>query len=415
MGVGRLPQQQTKGQKMTYSNTSLTRLVTCPARFYEEYNKKTKPSLAVSSFLLGGRGIHEGIAHYLNLCVKAEECPNEEALELALKHLGTLEDLMDPEVREDARQVLRNFASRYEMILDEEDERLVEFAFGIDADRKLCGFEDKKAVFRGRIDYGMRRDAYGMVCDWKSDRSNIVPQTPPIQIKRYAAALSLRWDDLVGITGRIVNVRYSNKTAEWELSCEQQDEWLDEIFESIELADKWNSWHGQVGHHCGYCPYQMECEYLAEARQQLGDKINLTGRTVVAYADAYLALSAHLKSLEAALKTYANNEGPVNLSDGRKLGYVSTTKSVQAVKTAEIVRDMLKHGVSEENIWSGINLGKGTMSNILKGKDIKIEEDGRKINKKDYVNRFLETERSSKFKAYTPEPEEEKEESYGGP
>jgi len=398
---------------MAYSNSSLTMLTDCPARFSKQYLEKVKPSLAVNSYLLGGRGIHEGAAKYLAFCIEAGECPSEAALERALKHLRTLEDLIDPEVREDARAVLRNFASRYEMNVTGEDERLIEFAFGIDADRKLCGFNDKKAVFRGRIDYGMRRGDYGMVCDWKSDRSNIVPSDPPIQIKRYAAALSLYWPDLVGITGRIVNVRYSNKTAEWELSCEEQASWLDEIFESCALADGWKDFRPQVGHHCGYCPYQMECEGLAEARAQLGGKIILSAETATAYADAYQALSAHLKALEAALKTYSNNTGPVSLTDGRQLGYVVTKKSVQKVETAEVVRDMIAHGIPEENIWGGINLGKTTLANILKGRDIKIIEDGKTVYKKDYVSRFLDEERTSVFKAYKPAADETEGETDG--
>ena len=396
---------------MAYSNSSLTMLTECPARFSKQYREKVKPSLAVNSYLKGGRGIHEGVAKYLTCCIEAGECPSEAALERALKHLGTLDDLIDPEVREDAKAVLRNFASRYEMNVADEDERLIEFSFGIGADRKLCGFNDKKAVFRGRIDYGMRREDYGMVCDWKSDRSNIVPDASPIQIKRYAAALSLHWPDLVGITGRIVNVRYSNKTANWELSCGQQSDWLDEIFESCALADGWNDFTPQVGHHCGYCPYQMECEGLAEARAQLGGKIILSDETATVYADAYLALNAHIKTLEAALKTYANNKGPVSLTDGRQLGYVVRKKSVQKVETAEIVRDMLAHGVPQENIWNGINLGKTTLGNILKGRNLKIVEDGKTVNKKVYADRFLENERVSIFKIYKPQQETTEEET----
>jgi len=157
---------------------------------------------------------------------------------------------------------------------------------------------------------------------------------------------------------------------EAELTVDDLDGVREDLERRMAAADAVTDFSARPGEHCQRCLYRRSCAaYQVAVGRDVPDE-------TPAIADLYHLLKARLKDVETALRTRIEAEGPLDVGDGKALGFQpQETWKITDVEAA--VAGLLQSGIAKPDVWRALSLSKSEFEKLLRRADKKhLIEDG---------------------------------------
>jgi PD-(D/E)XK nuclease superfamily len=136
----------------------------------------------------------------------------------------------------------------------------VEVALAITTNEKGCGFWDKAAWFRGKVDVAVTQDDKCLIIDWKTGK----PRENPLELELFSTLIWRNNTDLRHFEGRYVwlkDMRVGKAHALDPIAGLNYVKRRD--VEVQALLRRGGEWPANSGPLCGYCPVKT-CEHWRE-------------------------------------------------------------------------------------------------------------------------------------------------------
>jgi hypothetical protein len=232
-----------------YSFSKMNSFELCPKKFELSYIKKIKtftPNLATER----GSYIHLLLEHH------------EDEKEVNFKF-----NIMQEEDIQKAHEVYEKFVESdlgkyYFSFLSES-----EIAFGVkrgDEGFEPCGYGNKEALFRGKIDYFAMTNDTVIVADWKTGKVTDYPA--PLQLVMYAAWVFLKYPEIEKVISSFVYVEHLEEK-QYIFKRSHLTAILKKIVEKIVKIEKATDFEKSESPLCEYCSYRAE-GYCDETTQE---------------------------------------------------------------------------------------------------------------------------------------------------
>ena len=343
-----------------YSYTKLALYEKCPQAWKFHYIDKIPEKDSAS--LIVGRMVHEAVAEYINSLIKSQNQTN----------LSILDQIID-KYRANAGAYSSEFEEYVEgmrqIILPPVSEAAVEAKVAVN--RSWRPVEYNKAFLRGRIDFLYHNGGTVVITDWKTNRY-IPPQSKILedrQLKVYALLTSV----LTPTDNFVVQLSYLRYGGGHhrivELELEDLEETKDWVLRTVDKIESEEEWKPTPGAHCNWCSYIDRCPAAASAITEDGPDTIRTPEEAIEAAQQYKLLGVKKARLEAKLKEWVDQNGPIQVA-GEVLDYhLSTTvKWETRDQKMNLARVMVEAGIPKEEIWDVFSASKRAVQSFLKGK-----------------------------------------------
>jgi hypothetical protein len=239
-----------------------------------------------------------------------------------------------------------------------------ELELAVTSDGQFVSWNDPRAFFRGKLDqsYLENQGELGVVRDWKTSRT---VEDPDDQGRLYAWVYSLRHPELTEIVVEFYFVRFSMRPRRklydaGELRATVPGE-LQAVAQDLERRAAQDDWRPRVSDSCRYCSFVASCPKFQD---RVSPFLRIETEEQAREAAEQLAIVSGQKSqLEKALKAWCRINGEVDLGE-ETLGFVAAPR--QTVPDAlEAFRWFRAHGVSGEEIWLHLSLGKTAVGKLV--------------------------------------------------
>jgi putative RecB family exonuclease len=281
----------------------------CPRRYKLRYLDNLQPCREAAWYRTG-RIFHELAEEYGRHC-QAQRVVSDLAVARALaRRWWGLED--------DAARLFGDWAEWWQWNWD------LTVADGDSVERWIERPLPDGSTFRGRVDLVLQDDGTLWIVDWKTDWSpfelEVRQDDPPVQLAVYAWLAGQVWTDCRAGVLQIVHVR-SRSTSQWEveLPLRWPGDWVAEWVSRIRRDTVFEPCPGP---RCSTCEYLLQCAAASPWAEALGaGGEELTAQSV---GQAWLRLEAAeaaAREIRAAIGEWLKAAGPVDLGDGRTLGW----------------------------------------------------------------------------------------------
>lgn len=236
-----------------YSFSKLDVYSLCPRKFLFKYIRKIKGKQKDMTPLLKGGAVHSIL----------EKHPERSTHKLAPKWQHIADDF-----------IRTHLGLKY---LGESSIR--EFSFGLTADMNPTEYSDKKAIFRGSIDYICIVDGVLHLIDWKTGKIKEQKWQNFDQLMFYAVYFFNRYPDVEEIKISFVYVEHENYENFINLSRDFLGNYTHQLLQQIKDVETDRTMKKKPGPLCPYCDYLELCKPENPDSQESIDTIRrLTSR-----------------------------------------------------------------------------------------------------------------------------------------
>lgn len=225
-----------------YSYSKIAVHQTCPKKFKYIYIDKIKKPWVETEALRKGRAVHSILEHY----------PNVSNDKNAKKYSDVVNKFLETPK---AKQLLFRQSIR-------------EYRFALDSNLNECGYWDKKALFRGSIDYICVIDDTLYLCDWKTGKAKEQRFQDFNQLLFYSIYFFITRPNVNKINIEYVYVEHDGTTNSILLERQYLDNYKKEFLESIVNIENDVSFKPNYSKLCAFCDFVNDCdgakEYLKE-------------------------------------------------------------------------------------------------------------------------------------------------------
>lgn len=134
-----------------------------------------------------------------------------------------------------------------------------ELSFGLDENLQPCEYSDKKAIFKGFIDYICTVDDVLHLVDWKSGKYKDQKFQDYSQLLYYAIFFFKKYPTINKINISYVYIEHENLENVLTLERQYLDNYIDDLMSSIYAVENDVEFKKNVGPLCNYCDFQEHC------------------------------------------------------------------------------------------------------------------------------------------------------------
>lgn len=354
--------------------------------------KKAKVPVDLGDALRIGAVAHDAIEKYIDRCVR-NGVP--EMIEEIPAIVWGCSEKASEKIRKEVLDLLTTFADRFPVKVSNPE---TEVAAAFDANWRRVGWNDWDTVrWRAKLDLVERFPDAIRITDWKTGWKlpTRKESEEASQLRSYAFVASRLYPAINVFRIRYYFVR-SGFEHEFELHRDELHGIAEDLKRRMERADRLAATDTATpGPNCEGCFYRRSCDRY---REVLADGIPDETKDL---AETYLLLKAKTKDVEAAIKARIEAEGPVDVGDGKLLGFHPSERWGIDEPQAGIGR-LLELGVSGAAIYREISLSKTAIGKLLKGQFPEREE--REKHLFAFLRSYGATSGQTRFEAKKPKP-----------
>lgn len=218
-----------------YSYSRLNSYKVCPRKFKYTYISKLKPQKLDRTALLKGGAVHSIIENY----------PEKSKHKLAPKYQHVFDKFIETELG-------KKYLSK---------ESVREFEFGLTEDLEITSYSDKKAMFRGSVDFVCIVDNVLHLIDWKTGKYKEPKFQDYTQLMYYGIYFFKKFENIN--TMRITYVYVEHPEHENDLILERKfvDNYVNDLKSTINSVESDTEFCKNISSLCKYCDFEDHCVF----------------------------------------------------------------------------------------------------------------------------------------------------------
>ncbi len=301
--------------KLQHSYSRIRQFEECPLKYKKSFIDKIPVERGLP--LLVGAAIHDGIAEYSEICIRAgKESFFEKWEEVANR---AIENHRVPESEEEqVRKAIRGYAEQREIPLD--SVYGVEQRFSVNRDLEECGWMAEDVYFRGVIDLLQIKDNSARITDYKS---GYVINNDKFQLEIYAWLVNKMFPHITNFEIVIDYIRHDLQSEAF-ITIDQIPSIEEKIKRKCDTIEAEKKFKPTTNSGCEYCGYAGVCP-LMKSRGAENYPAPQTREEAEELAKRYIELDITRKEIQKQLRKWIDGAGSV-VGGGKELSIKSTER-----------------------------------------------------------------------------------------